>query len=432
MATATTIPSPGSDTPFYAQLPTIAATLECAPYLLPDEKQPTRLARAVGLVQAGKVEYDYLGSFTVQGSDRTYLCRAGGCECPASSKGKSKWCYHLVAACLWDRTQAACDASYRAVFDLHVPAAAPLPADERSDNDLPTEDDLAATPDELLGWQPEPEATEPHPLAAPTFTAIAQRAPHPVHTLRPISAIIHDLSQPLPDACVAQRTQQGQTIRYLHWWDVALLLDTYAPGWQGEIVRSEDFSREEIIDRRAGTLAMVQTCVITYRLSIPCIEGVVSRPATGRESSHEPIAFGDLSSNASAMAFTRAAAMFGVGVWLRDKDQTTAALRQHLLQRSYEQLALRCAQQGEDKESTQEQLLRHAGVTRRRDVPLWMVRQAVGYMGNEETIEGLYIPTAQQRPPDDADAYCQAAKQQSERIAAQIAAIREMDRKYSA
>lgn len=353
------------------EITSAAATMECAPYVLPGESEPTRLARAVALVQGCKVETtDAPDTWVVQGSDRSYTVHPQGCQCPASTKGKSKWCYHLVAAALWDRVQSRSDMAYRSAFDALVHTTTPT-IETSLLNDLPTDDALAAQ-----GWEVEIPTPEP-----PVLAAAQQHAPQalllarPQGTLRPIAAIIHDLSQPLPDACVATRQQQGQTIRYLHWWDVTLLLDTYAPGWQGEIVRSDEFARDEVIERRQGTVAQVHTCVVTYRLSIPCLEGLVSREAIGREASHEPIAYGDLTSNASASALTRAAAMFGLGVWLREKEQTSAALRQHLLKRSYETLGQACELAGQDKADALGQVLKHAGVTRKAEVPLWVIKK---------------------------------------------------------
>jgi hypothetical protein len=53
--------------------------------------------------------------------------------------------------------------------------------------------------------------------------------------------------------------------------------------------------------------------VVTVRISIPCIEGIISREATGTED-EELKGYGDPSSNAEAMALKRAAAKFGLGL----------------------------------------------------------------------------------------------------------------------
>jgi hypothetical protein len=54
------------------------------------------------------------------------------------------------------------------------------------------------------------------------------------------------------------------------------------------------------------------------RISIPCLEGIISREATGTED-EELKGYGDPSSNAEAMALKRAAAKFGLGLYLYQK-----------------------------------------------------------------------------------------------------------------
>ncbi len=56
------------------------------------------------------------------------------------------------------------------------------------------------------------------------------------------------------------------------------------------------------------------------RLSIPCLEGIVYREATGQEDeTHET--YGDSSSNAESMALRRASAKFGLGLYLYDQNK---------------------------------------------------------------------------------------------------------------
>ena len=55
-------------------------------------------------------------------------------------------------------------------------------------------------------------------------------------------------------------------------------------------------------------------------LSIPAADGIVTRHATGIEDTDNK-GYGDAVSNASAMAFKRAAAMFGLGRHLYNKSQ---------------------------------------------------------------------------------------------------------------
>ena len=67
---------------------------------------------------------------------------------------------------------------------------------------------------------------------------------------------------------------------------------------------------------------------LTGRLTIPTAEGNIYREATGTEELKRTdketgdileLAYGDPSSNAESMAFRRAAAKFGLGLYLYDK-----------------------------------------------------------------------------------------------------------------
>ena len=157
----------------------------------------------------------------------------------------------------------------------------------------------------------------PHPsssaIPGPSVEAVPQAR-------RSITAIIADLSQPLPKGCIAikeaRNTKTGTVSKfaYIHWQTAVRLLDTYAPGWHGQI-------------RQCAHLA--GHILVVYRLTIPCLEGEVWREATGCEV-EDLVIYGDQFSNAEAMAFKRAAAKFGVALDLYDKDETAQALAQHL------------------------------------------------------------------------------------------------------
>jgi hypothetical protein len=121
--------------------------------------------------------------------------------------------------------------------------------------------------------------------------------------LRSIRDIVNDLSKPVAKRHLKSRKQGGRDITYIAWYDAVKYLDHYAPGWCYEIRR---------IDSIAGKL------ILTIRLSIPCLEGVVWREATGQEDeSHD--SYGDSSSNAESMALRRSAAKFGLGLYLYQK-----------------------------------------------------------------------------------------------------------------
>jgi hypothetical protein len=144
-----------------------------------------------------------------------------------------------------------------------------------------------------------------------------------------LSQIQFALSRPLPKSAVASRKQGGATLFYIPWYTVNKILDKYAPGWPWEI-RSMELSKERLF--------------LVGRLTIPTAEGNVYREATGTEALKEPkvikdrdgnlvydeydrpmtdeveLAYGDPSSNAESMAFRRAAARFGLGLYLYSKN----------------------------------------------------------------------------------------------------------------
>lgn len=114
---------------------------------------------------------------------------------------------------------------------------------------------------------------------------------------RPIAEILADLSKPLPEQAVKHRKQGSQDIAYIEWHTAARILDYYAPGWSYEVRRIESIGNQ---------------IVATVKITIACAEGLVSREATGVED-EDLKGYGDCFSNSTAMAFKRAAAMFGLG-----------------------------------------------------------------------------------------------------------------------
>lgn len=126
--------------------------------------------------------------------------------------------------------------------------------------------------------------------------------------LRSIQAIINDLTKPIKARHLRQKVRGGQRLDFIPWYHAIKYLDLYAPGWSYE-VRTVTWNNE-------GRL------VLTVRLLIPCLEGIVYRDATGTEEEPEEgeRMYGDPSSNAESMALRRAAAKFGLGLYLYNKE----------------------------------------------------------------------------------------------------------------
>jgi hypothetical protein len=121
---------------------------------------------------------------------------------------------------------------------------------------------------------------------------------------RPIKEIIGDLSKEIPARFIKQRKQGGTTLDYIEWHTAASFLDLFATGWSWEII--------QITQLVSGQL------VVHGRLRIPCAEGEAVRDATGIEDPDLKM-YGDVVSNAVAMAFKRAAVLFGLGRHLYKK-----------------------------------------------------------------------------------------------------------------
>jgi len=120
---------------------------------------------------------------------------------------------------------------------------------------------------------------------------------------RSITAIIADLSKPLAQRHLKTRRQGGNEITYIEWHTAVKYLDLFAPGWSYAV----------------KSVAQVGNLItVIASISIPCLEGVVTREATGCEET-DAKGYGDAVSNAEAMALKRAASKFGLGLYLYSK-----------------------------------------------------------------------------------------------------------------
>ncbi len=121
---------------------------------------------------------------------------------------------------------------------------------------------------------------------------------------RPITEILADLAKPIPKRYLQERKQGGTMLTYIPWYTCCQLLDRCAPGWDYSIT---------------NTHTTTERIFITVRLTLRAEEGEFSREATGTELLNCG-SYGDPSSNAESMALRRAAAKFGLGLYLYDKD----------------------------------------------------------------------------------------------------------------
>lgn len=131
------------------------------------------------------------------------------------------------------------------------------------------------------------------------------------NTRRSIQEIVRDLTEPVSKSDIRTRPQGGATIHYIEWHTACHYLDKFAAGWSWEIESVRQIEK---------------TVVVLGSLQIPTTDGMVVRTATGVEDLAAK-GYGDPFSNASAMAFKRAAAMFGLGRHLYSKEPPKPAAK---------------------------------------------------------------------------------------------------------
>ena len=130
-------------------------------------------------------------------------------------------------------------------------------------------------------------------------------APAPTDGPRSIRDIVADLSRPLAARWLKTKpaSKNGGSITFIEWHTAVKFLDHHAPGWSYHV----------------KSVALVGNLItVIASISIPCLEGVVTREATGCEDV-QTTGYGDACSNAEAMALKRAAAKFGLGLHLYQK-----------------------------------------------------------------------------------------------------------------
>lgn len=111
------------------------------------------------------------------------------------------------------------------------------------------------------------------------------------------------LSRPIPPDLLQQKKKGGAVLHYIPWHTANKILCKYAPGWSGRVTNTQSIGKE---------------LVLTYSISIPTSDGVITREATGSELL-ECGSYGETAANAESQAFRRACARFGLGLYLYDR-----------------------------------------------------------------------------------------------------------------
>lgn len=124
---------------------------------------------------------------------------------------------------------------------------------------------------------------------------------------RPLAEILRDLNKRIPDAIVKPPDSSAST--FIPWYHANRMLSFYAPGWCGEI--------RDVIFSDNGAVTVV------YRVTVRGSDGEAYRESTGTISPSDG-SIGDPVSAAEEVAFCKACARFGLGLYLYHEDQMTS------------------------------------------------------------------------------------------------------------
>ncbi|KAG6552263.1 hypothetical protein Mapa_006113 [Marchantia paleacea] len=125
---------------------------------------------------------------------------------------------------------------------------------------------------------------------------------------RPLAEILRDMNKRVPDKVLKVRMDEGVPLKYIPWYHANRMLSFYAPGWSGE-VRNITFSSDG------------KTVSVVYRVTIRGLDGEAWRESSGT-ATLDDVHFGDPVQKAEGMAFRRACARFGLGLYLYHEDET--------------------------------------------------------------------------------------------------------------
>jgi len=123
---------------------------------------------------------------------------------------------------------------------------------------------------------------------------------------RPLAEILRDMNKRVPDKVLKTRNDEGVVLKYIPWYHANRMLSFYAPGWSGE-VRSIVFSGDG------------STVSVVYRVTIRGSDGESWRESSGTAAMADT-SYGDPVQKAEGMAFRRACARFGLGLYLYHED----------------------------------------------------------------------------------------------------------------
>lgn len=152
------------------------------------------------------------------------------------------------------------------------------------------------------------EIPKPEPILPPTRSDLRRLLSHGVNLgKRLFIDTIADLHKPLPDEYISSKSLKGEKILYLDWHTANMILDYVAPNWE----ISMDYG--QIGDRG----------IVKAKITLHCEDGSFSRESIGSDNTEDEY-FGGFMPDAESQAMRRAAARFGLGLYLYDKGVINA------------------------------------------------------------------------------------------------------------
>ncbi|KAH7424913.1 hypothetical protein KP509_11G031300 [Ceratopteris richardii] len=123
--------------------------------------------------------------------------------------------------------------------------------------------------------------------------------------IRPLAEILRDLNKKVPDQALVNKPGSVEE-KQIPWYQANRMLSFYAPGWCGE-VRDIKFSSD------------AKLVTVIYRVTIRGADGEAFREASGTVSTLNTDGE-DATQQAEQMAFVRACARFGLGLYLHHEQ----------------------------------------------------------------------------------------------------------------
>ncbi|KAI4373738.1 hypothetical protein MLD38_011824 [Melastoma candidum] len=125
---------------------------------------------------------------------------------------------------------------------------------------------------------------------------------------RPLVEILRDLNKRIPDGVLVPRPDHDHASPpySLPWYHANRMLSFYAPGWCGEV--------RDVIYSDTGSVTVL------YRVTVRGSDGEAHREASGTVSADHGNELGDRVAAAEEIAFCRACARFGLGLYLYHED----------------------------------------------------------------------------------------------------------------